>query len=255
MPELGLDSRGYRNVRSTVLRRVARRIAELGVEVGEYRARVAESAEERARLATMCRIPISRLWRDAEVFARIAHELLPARAAVARAEGRDRVRAWSAGCASGEEPCSLVLAWEVVAARRAPGVMLEVVATDADLGALARAKRGIYTESSASELPAELRARAFGDARAGRVREDLLAGISFAVQDLRVEAPEGVFDLVLCRNVAFTYFDAAGQRAVAERLAAALRPGAFLVVGRGESLPDDLGALRAAGPLVYQRDG
>jgi chemotaxis protein methyltransferase CheR len=56
--------------------------------------------------------------------------------------------------------------------------------------------------------------------------------------DLRDPAPGGPFDLVLCRNVAFTYFDTDGQRAVLARLAGTMPAGAALVVGAHERLPD-----------------
>lgn len=245
MPRLGLEPRGYRNVRGTVVRRVARRIAALGLAgPSAYHAYLEAHEGEWSKLDAMCRIPISRLYRDADTFARIERELLPARAAAAHREGRDAVRVWSAGCASGEEPTSVALAWAGGAASRPPEVRLEVVATDADADALERAKRGVYTESSLAELPAHLRALP---------REPVSRCITYVVEDLRADTPRGPFDLVLCRNVAFTYFDEATQRGVADRLVQALAPGGFLVVGKGERLPEGVRGVALRAPLVYER--
>ena len=75
-----------------------------------------------------------------------------------------------------------------------------------------------------------------------RLRPELRAAVELSQQDLRVEAPPGPFLLVLCRNLAFTYLDEAGQRAVAERIAARLEPEGILVVGKREELPANLAA-------------
>jgi chemotaxis protein methyltransferase CheR len=88
------------------------------------------------------------------------------------------------------------------------------------------------------------------------------AGVEFREEDLRKEMPPGPFDLVLCRNVAFTYFDAALQRRTADRLALQISSEGFLVVGRHETVPagapyvvcaPGLGVYkRAASPLNLQ---
>jgi len=70
------------------------------------------------------------------------------------------------------------------------------------------------------------------------VREPYRSAVALRAQDLQREAPDGPFDLVLCRNVAFTYFAAPVQREVLARIAAHSHPGAALVLGRHERLPD-----------------
>jgi chemotaxis protein methyltransferase CheR len=65
--------------------------------------------------------------------------------------------------------------------------------------------------------------------------------VAFERHDIRTDPPPGDgFDLVLCRNLAFTYFDESGQRAVAAQLAGALRDGGALVLGRHETLPSSV---------------
>jgi chemotaxis protein methyltransferase CheR len=104
---------------------------------------------------------------------------------------------------------------------------------------LARARTGCYPRGSLKELPSGLRARAF-ERRAGLecVRPEFRAGIVFRQQDVRVAQPDGPFDLILCRNLVFTYFERALQAALLERLVDRLRPGGGLVIGHGECLPN-----------------
>jgi chemotaxis protein methyltransferase CheR len=81
-----------------------RRLAELGLtDLCAYRAFLTSSPTEWARLA-MCRIPISRFYRDRGAFDIIIRQLLPQLAAMASARGMAGIKCWSAGCASGEEP-------------------------------------------------------------------------------------------------------------------------------------------------------
>ncbi len=227
LPRLRMRWAGFRKVRRQVCRRISRRQAELGLDgVDAYRVRLEAEPAEWAVLERLCRITISRFWRDRGLFEALRDEVLPVL-------GPD-VAAWSAGCASGEEPYSLVLA------AGEAGVGLRVLATDVDPVLLERARRARYRESSLRELPPELRRRAF---EGERLKREYRARVEFAVHDLRRGAPDGPFDLVLCRNVLFTYFEQELQREVGGRLAASLRPGGALVVGAHEKLPDGLEGL------------
>ena len=85
------------------------------------------------------------------------------------------------------------------------------------------------------------------------MRGGLRAGVRFDLADLRVEMPEGPFDLVLCRNVVLTYVDEALQRPLVERMIARLRPGGFFVVGAHERMPDGIEGLRAVAACVHER--
>jgi hypothetical protein len=129
--------------------------------------------------------------------------MLPDIAARAQREQRD-ARVWSAGCASGEEPYTLKILWDLEVVPPRPGVRLSIVATDVDAGMLARARKGCFAPTSLRELPPHLVGRAFD--RAGRlfcIQPRYRLGIDFVRQDLRSEAPGSRFDLVLCRYVAW----------------------------------------------------
>jgi chemotaxis protein methyltransferase CheR len=119
-----------------------------------------------------------------------------------------------------------------------PGVDLDILASDVDEGMLERARAAAYPVSSLRELPDGWRERGF-------VRRDDLyelrpeyrRAVTLRRHDLRTPAPGAGFDLVLCRNVAFTYLAVEQQRTVLGHLAAALRPGGALVIGLHEDLP------------------
>ena len=224
LPRLGLRWEGFRKVRRQVCRRVSRRIAELELKDADtYRAFLEGHEREWDVLAHLCRVTISRFWRDRAVFETLRDEVLPALGPT--------VSAWSAGCASGEEPYSLVLA------SAEAGVAIRVLATDVDPALLERAERGCYPESSLRDLPAEVRERAFDR---GCLRAKHREPVQLRRHDLRDDPPSGPFDVVLCRNLVFTYFADDLRLEIGRRLVRSLRPGGALVVGAHEALPDGL---------------
>jgi chemotaxis protein methyltransferase CheR len=125
LPRLDLRWAGFRKVRRQVCRRISRRLAELGLSDGAaYRIYIEGNADEWDRLDRFCRITISRFWRDPAVFESLRDSVLPALGST--------VSVWSAGCASGEEPYSLVLA------AAEAGIAVRVLASDVDAALLDR---------------------------------------------------------------------------------------------------------------------
>jgi chemotaxis protein methyltransferase CheR len=239
LPRLGLRWIGFRKVRGTVCKRVARRVRRLGLaDVAAYRAVLEADTSEWRRLDAMCRIPISRFWRDRDVFDSLARDVFPALAAAAVERGDTRVRVWSAGCASGEEPYSLRFAWNLHAEAAFPSVGVRIVATDVDETMLTRAEAGLYRRGSFRDMPPELVDRAFRRLDdLYEIRTEFRRDIAFLLQDIRSEMPEGPFDLALCRNLVFTYFDRPAQLDLLPRICARLRTGAGFVIGSHEALP------------------
>lgn len=222
LPRLGLRWQGFRKVRRQVCRRVSRRIVDLGLgDADAYRLHLERDAQEWDVLSALCRVTISRFWRDRAVFEALRDLVLPALG--------PSVSAWSAGCASGEEPYSLVLA------AADAGVEIRVLATDVDPVLLGRARRACYRESSLRDLPANLRAHAFED---GCLRREYREPVQFLQHDVRDGAPDGPFDLTLCRNLVFTYYADDVQREIRRHLVRSVRAGGALVVGAHEAVPD-----------------
>jgi chemotaxis protein methyltransferase CheR len=239
LPRLGLRWPGYRKVRARVRKKLNERLRELGLsDIAAYRDRLDAHPEEWAVLGSLCRITISRFHRDRGAFDHLRRAVLPELAERALERGAEAVRCWSAGCASGEEPYTLRILWELGLPPNPPRVPLRVVATDIDERLLERAREGRYSASSLKELPRELLETAFvRDGDQFRLREELRAGVEFHRQDIREEMPEGPFDLVLCRILVFTYFDEDGQREVLRGIGERLVAGGYLIVGSHESLP------------------
>lgn len=247
---LGLRWAGFRSVRGQVCKRISKRARELGLlGLDDYRRHLEAHSEEWDVLARLCRVTITRFGRDAHVWRRLVEHELPRLAEAATADGRDRLSAWSAGCAGGEEPYTLSIAWELELAPRWPRLQLDVLGTDIDEEELARAAAARYPDGALTELDPAWRASAFDEG--GRVREQLRSRVRCLRHDLRREPPPaGPFDLILCRNLAFTYFGGEAQRDVVATFRRVLRPGGVLVVGKGESLPD--AGLSLVAPLVYR---
>jgi chemotaxis protein methyltransferase CheR len=254
---LGLRAEGYRRVRGTVEKRLRRRVSELGLAgFFEYEVYLREHPEEWAWVEPRCRITISRFGRDRAVYERLVRVHLPACAAAARARGQDTVRVWSAGTASGEEAHGVAIAWELSLQALHPGLRLEVLGTDADPVVLARAERASYPAGSLRELPEGYRKEAFVPCMDEWLLVDRFrARVRFVQADLRDGCPPGPFDLVLCRNLAFTYFGEVVQRQVTAAMTAVLAPGGVLVVGAGETVPEGFPELVALEPCFYRRRG
>ena len=228
LPRLGLRWEGFRKPRRQVCRRIRARVDELDLAGFEaYRGYLEARHDEWAILEQLCRVTISRFYRDRGVWNVLRAELDPG-------------SVWSAGCGSGEEAYTAALAWPAA----------KVLATDADPALLERARRGCYAQSSLKELPGELRASAFDG---GCIHEDVKGRVTFLRHDVREEPPAASFDVVLCRNLVFTYFAEELQLEVGRRVAGTLTEGGALVVGAHEALPDGVDELEPWLPSAYRR--
>jgi chemotaxis protein methyltransferase CheR len=240
LPRLDLRWPGYRRVRRQVCRRIARRLGELGCpDLAAYRRRLSEDDDEWRHLDACCRITVSRFHRNAGVWAFLFADVLPGLAQPVDEHGGDAIRAWCIGGASGEEPYTLAIGWRLALASRFPRLHLLVLATEVDPRMIARAKEAIYPPSSLRDLPEAWRDAAFEttDGRY-RLRSAFREGVTFEAQDVRARTPQGPFDLILCRNLVFTYFTEDLQRRVLGQLRRRLRSGGALVLGHHERLPE-----------------
>ncbi len=242
LPRLHLRWPGYRRVRRQVCKRIGRRLTELGIDdVAAYRDYLLRNPAELSVADQICRITISRFNRDRGVFDYLATNVLPELGRMALRRGDTRLLAWSAGCASGEEPYTLAIVWQLLVARRLADLDLRILGTDVDETLLRRARLACYSRSSLKELPGDWLANAFDETPAGyRLDPDISARVSFRRHDVRDGPVDGEFDLVLCRNLAFTYFDEEMQGAAARVLCRGLREGGALVLGAHETLPAEL---------------
>ncbi len=254
-PQLRMRWAGFRKVRRQVCKRIDRRLKELGLpSIASYSAYLNSHRGEWEVLDSLCRISISRFCRDQRVFDFLTKTVLPELARSAVASGQSTLHCWSAGCASGEEPYTLSMLWQLGVCpqlRDLAPIDLDVVATDADPHLLKRAENGCYPASSLRNLPPSWVSLAFE--RAGddyRVRERFRQRVRFLRQDIREEWPAGPFQLILCRNLVFTYFEPALQREILSKMLSRLAAGGAVVIGRRESLPPETSALEDWNPSL-----
>ena len=239
LPQMRKRWPGFRRVRGQVCKRIQRRLDQIGLaDIDAYRDYLHQHPEEWAALDHCCRVTVSRFYRDRSVLEQLGKQVLPALAGSVLAAGENRLRAWSAGCAMGEEAYSLVLMWDN-AVQADPKVDIHVTGSDIDEALLQRARKACYGRGSLKAVPDTLLRSAFRQ-RNGRycLVERLRNKAVFIRQDIRDASMQATFHLVFCRNLAFTYFDKALQRQLLSCLADRLVEGGALVIGSHESLPE-----------------
>lgn len=230
---------GFRKVRGQVYKRIRRRLRELNLpDTNAYRVYLEKHGAEWEALDGFCRITISRFYRDKQVFAQLGGEVIPVLAQRAMDQGQKKIRIWSAGCGSGEEPFTIALLWNLVLKRVLPDVDCLITATDIDPTLLKRAKEACYPPSSIKELPEDWLAQGF-TLRGTRycLLPEYQSMVNFVEQDIRSAVPDGLFHIVLCRNLAFTYYDINLQEKILKRIDDVLLPGGAIITGAHESLP------------------
>jgi len=188
------------------------------------------------RLLDALTVGVTRFFRNPETWALLRRRVVPELWA---APGR--VKVWSAGCASGEEPYTLALIFaehagaddggEAALARR-----LRIDATDLDPEAVEVACRAEYPAAALAEVPPALLARWFSAEPPHRVASALARRVRVAVHDLTREPPPAPpYHLIVCRN-AVIYFDRVTQERIFAAFAEALVPGGRLLLGKVETL-------------------
>lgn len=242
LPRLHLRWSGFRKVRRQVCKRLQRRLKQLQLsDLASYRQYLDQHPTEWDTLDGCCRITISRFYRDQGIYRQLEQEALPLLAAQAMERGMPRIKVWSVGCGAGEEPYSLAILWALSPEPAFRQTGLEILATDADSDLLQRARSACYPYSSIRELPSDWRDATFSRAdNQFCLQPAYRRAVCFMQHDIRSPAPDGPFDLVLCRNLAFTYFDADLQRETGRQIASVLHKGGLLVLGAHECLPDKL---------------
>lgn len=164
----------------------------------------------------------------------------------------NRLRIWSAGCSTGQEPYTIGL--DLLAAF--PELKrwdFKILATDIDTSVIAKAARGFYPASEIAELSLE-RARPFERGDDGMVYIPTVARELVSFKPLNLIGPwpmKGPFDAIFCRNVAI-YFDKPTQGELFGRFSALMAPKAFLYIGHSENLGSGGEGFRLVGKTIYQ---
>jgi chemotaxis methyl-accepting protein methylase len=196
-------------------------------------------------------IGVTSFYRDPAVFERLREQVLPTLLARAVGGPMRPLRVWSIGCADGAELYSVAMLLDDAGALEGS----ELLGTDCRPEAIRRARIASYDFDALRSLPEPLRARYFVAERAsGRyhVRRELCDDARWRVADILAAHEPGLWDLILCRNVAM-YMRSAVLGALWARLGASLAPGGVLVLGKAER-PIGLRRLAAIAPCIYRRN-
>jgi chemotaxis protein methyltransferase CheR len=190
-------------------------------------------------------INVSQLWRNPEQWELIQTQLLPELAQ------NGQVRAWSAGCSYGAEAYTLATICHVAI----PGARVSIQGTDIDKRMVQRARLGVFSEDDARTAPERLMDIGFERVEEGwRAKLNLRAMARFDAGDLLQMRPRAAtYDLILCRNTVI-YFAEPIRDELHARLANALRPGGYLVIGSTERVSNASAVgLAMKHPFIYRK--
>jgi chemotaxis protein methyltransferase CheR len=235
--------------------RMNRRLRTLGIEsYGDYLAFLNKdrSGKELILLIDAISTNVTHFFREKDHF-----DFIRGKTAQWIAAGRTRLRFWSAACSSGEEPYSLAMTL-----RSVPGADeadIRILASDISTHMLRNAVQGTYQESAVETIPDDL-VRRFVEKRQSaegvvyRVADSLKNMIVFRRLNLNKTpyAIQGIFDVVMCRNV-MIYFDAELRSRIVGEAYRLLRPGGYLMIGHAETLAGESEKFQFEKPAVYRR--
>lgn len=235
----GLDLSHYRL--SYVERRLGTRLRALDIPTyRQYATYLSEHPEEYPRLLDAVTVNVTDFFRDPPVWKIVREEVLPALLKAKDASGQRVIRAWSAGCATGEEAYSIAMALTAAMGDRAGSYMYSVTATDLDPTALRTAEAATYDFAKAEHIPPHDRMRFINvEDKRFTIRPELREHVRFKKLNLFADDPPLSLDLIMCRNV-FIYFSREQQARVTGVFHRALARGGYLVLGRTEKMPQEM---------------
>jgi chemotaxis protein methyltransferase CheR len=241
--------------RNLVYTRVSRRLRALGFTAfKQYRDYLAANAGELESFINAISTNLTKFFRESHHFDHFRSQVVqPFLNGSQRGDGRLRV--WSAGCSTGEEPYTIaaVLRHEIPNGGRHD---IRILATDIDTDVLGKAARGVYPVSGFDSVPRTYRDY-FEPTSEGRdnmvATEAIRSLIAFRRLNLIEPWPfRGKFDAIFCRNV-MIYFDNPTKTALIDRFIQHIKPRGFLYIGHSESFHGTHPDLQLVGRTTYRR--
>ena len=247
----GFDFRGYK--RTTLERRFRRRMFQLNIgSYTEYADYLRKHSDEINQLLSTILINVTEFFRDPPAWEILRHEILPPM--IKQLKPGASFRAWSAGCASGEEAYSIAMILAELFGPRIVDFDVKIYATDVDDEELVTARRGEYSADAVKRIRSEWRDKYFHGKGVLRVNRDIRKLVIFGRSNLAQDAPISHVNLLVCRNV-LIYFDSTLQKQILARLHYALDPGGMLFLGKSESQLTNSTQFRRLNPRwrIFQR--
>jgi chemotaxis protein methyltransferase CheR len=199
---------------------------------------------------------LTSFFREGHHFDFLAKNIIPEIVARPRNDAK-RLRIWSAGCSTGEEPYSIAITLKETL-KNIDSWDAKILCTDIDSNVLKTCKSGIYSQQRVENIPQEQVRRWFRKSRAEdgdlvKVSQELQDLVVFKKLNLMLDWPmKGCFDAIFCRNV-IIYFDKPTQRVLIERFANLLADGGYLILGHSESLFSVSDRFSLLGQTIYRK--
>jgi two-component system CheB/CheR fusion protein len=222
--------------RSTVLRRIARRMQLNYVEdLGKYLDRLRERPDEVRALADDLLITVTHFFRDPEVFDRLANEIPKV---FSHKGSQDNIRVWCVGCATGEEAYSIAILLAEEAARHEEHPHVQVFASDLHQPSLEKAREGVYTGDIEGDVTPE-RLKKFFQRENGafHIRKEIRDLVIFTPHNVLADPPFSRQDIISCRNL-LIYLERDVQHDVIELFHYALNSDGLLLLGSAETIEE-----------------
>ena len=202
--------------------------------VRQYYDQIVSDKEEMKLLLDSVTTNLTRFFRNQAHFDAFEKFVIPELMKIKKsAGGNNKIRIWSAGCSTGEEPYTIAMILKDILPSPWSA---EIIASDISLKSLMVGKEGFYADARIVGIPDDSLKRHFNKVEGGyRIKDELRSMIRFDYHNLKNDSGQRSFDVVFCRNV-LIYFDEAAQKATIERFWDAMSPKSFLFIGHSESL-------------------
>ena len=223
-------------------KRIEKRMQPLGLNSAEEYIRylyfMDTSGAEMQQLANLITTNETYMFREFDQLRGFSDYALPEVLEAKRAKRDNRLRIWSAGCSTGEEPYTLAIILKEVL-QDVDDWKIDLVGTDIDETALARVRTGLYDERSIRHVPVEYLTRHFTrESDHYRVRPEtasMVVAEHLNLHDRSAMRGYRRFDFIFCRNV-LIYFSEESRKAIVDYYYAALNPGGYIFLGHSESV-------------------
>jgi len=218
-------------------RKILSRCKEKGYTPDEYFDLLSKDYEELISFLDSITTNFTKFFRHSEQFELIRLELIPKIALKRRVQGVDKIRLWSAGSATGEEPYSLLITALESIKENMLDFSVEVIASDISLRCIEIAQRGVYSPEKLEGIPEYIIEEYFRNLPDGKfeVKEEYKKYVRFDYHNLMYDNGLRNIDIVMCRNV-LIYLDQESISKVIENIYRALRDDGYLFLSPAESL-------------------
>jgi two-component system CheB/CheR fusion protein len=223
--------------KNTLYRRIERRMSIHQIEkIADYVRYLQENSQELKILFKELLIGVTSFFRDEAAWEQLREEIIPA--LFTRHPQGGTLRAWSAGCSTGEEAYSLAIAFKeaLEKVKSKENFTLHIFATDLDRETIDKARQGVYPIGIVADVSDERLKRFFIKEENGyRVNKEIREMVTFATQNVIMDPPFTKLDILICRNL-LIYLTPELQKKLLPIFYYSLSPGGILFLGSAETV-------------------